>query len=336
VPGRFGWLALAALAVSVFSALVALWSGQRADHTVREAARHWQDAETRLTQAEQQLKLAQDNLRDVLARSAVLESKLSDTAGQLAQMERIYRNIAQDSVDAALADVENALLLAAQQLVVGANVQGALVALQDAEARLKRADAATVSPLRRLIARDADRLRAVPITDLTSLAVRLETIASALDQLPPVSGESLAARSPPQPPDAAQGSTLTRLTSSSLEGWNILKSELLALIRVNRVDEPDALLLAPSERYFVTQNLRLSLLSARLSLLARNEALFRSDVARSIEWLSSYYDRDQRAVRNAISALRQIQASRIAVELPSLAESLGMVRAMRAARESAR
>ena len=336
-PAAVRTLAIAGLGIAVVCVLLTLWSWQRADRSVREAARRWQDAETRVAQVEQQAKLAQDEVRELVGRSAVLESKLAETAGQLAQLERIYKNIAQDSLDAVLADVENAVSIAAQQLLVGANVQGALVALQDAESRLKRADAASVSPLRRLIARDIDRLRAVPLTDTASLTVRIDSVASAVDSFPMLAGAAPSDRSSLDPvPPGESSSAITRLASSGLKGWNALKGELQALIRVNRVDTPDALLLAPPQQYFVRENLRLILLSARFALLSRNDVVFRSDIGRAADWLAAYYDREQRAVANAIASLRLLQTTRIAVELPSLSESLGAVRSMRSAREAGR
>jgi len=102
---------------------------------------------------------------------------------------------------------------------------------------------------------------------------------------------------------------------------------------VNRVEAPDALLLAPEQRYFVRENLRLTLLSARLALLARAEPVFHSDIERAIGWLNAYYDRQNRGVANALATLRQLQSTRIAHELPSIGDTLAAVRAARSSRE---
>ena len=330
-------IAIGALLLAAVATAVAVYFWQRTERVVQEAARRWQDAENRAGQIEQQMKLSQDQLRDLLGRSAVLENKLSESIGQQAQLERMYKNIAQDSLDNVLADVENALSIASQQLLLGANVQGALVAMQDADNTLKRADPAAVSNVRRLISRDIERLRAVPVTDVVSMMLRLDGVSANLEQFPMLAG--LTIQSTPEPDPAARtdksaASPINRLADSGLRGWNALKSELSALVRVNRVDAPDAVLLAPEQQYFVRENLRLNLLSARMALLARNDALFRGDLDRAIAWLNTYYDRQNKAVANAIASLRQLQANQVAVELPSLADSQTAVRAMRASRES--
>jgi uncharacterized protein HemX len=229
------------------------------------------------------------------------------------------------------------LSIASQQLQVGGSVQGALVALQDAETALRRGNAASVGTLRRLIARDIDRLRAVPITDVGALAARLDNVVVGVDQYPLRSDAAIPDIAPAAiVPEDPHQSAIDRLAHSGLRGWNALRVEFQSLIRVNRVDTPDALLLAPEQRYFARENLRLRLLAARLALLSRNDPVFKSDLTRAIEWLGTYYDRDHRSVSSALATLRQLRASRVSVDLPSLAESLAAARAMRAARESAR
>jgi hypothetical protein len=62
------------------------------------------------------------------------------------------------------------------------------------------------------------------------------------------------------------------------------------LIRVRSVDTPDALMLSPTQAYFLRENLKLRLLNARLALLSRNEAAFRADLIAAQEALVKYFD----------------------------------------------
>ncbi len=329
-------VALAGVAIAVFAAAVALAQWQRSGAQGRETARRLQQSEERVVQLEAQVKQAQDQARDLQSRSAVLESKLTEALGQQAQLERMYRDIALDGIDAVLADVENSVAIASQQLLVSGNVQGALAALQEADARLRRINQPQALGLRRLIARDLDRLRALPAVDIVGMALRLDSVAGGIDQLPLLAGLSAPAperRAAAAGDDKAAGFSFERLASTGRRGWEALLGELSALFRVNRVDADDALLLAPEQRYFVRENLRLTLLSARLALLARAEPVFRNDLERAVGWLETYYDRQSRAVANAIATLRQLQSGRIAQELPSLGDTLAAVRAARASRE---
>ena len=319
---------------AALAAAVALW--QRAESIGQEAARRLQAGDARVTQLEGQLKLTQDQSRDLQARSGVLESKLTEALGQQAQLERMYRDIAQDTLDAVLADVENSVAIASQQLVVSGNVQGALAALADADGRLARIRQPQAIGMRRLLQRDIDRLKALPSVDLVGLALRLDAVTSAIEQLPLLAGLTPVMDGGAAPRTSAAksgGFSLEGLASSGRRGLDALLAEVSQLFRVNRVDSPDALLLAPEQQYFVRENLRLQLMSARLALLSRLEPVFRSDLERALTWLGSYYDRSQRPVANAVATLRQLQTARISVELPSLGDTLAAVRTARNARE---
>ncbi|MEI8302844.1 MAG: uroporphyrinogen-III C-methyltransferase [Burkholderiales bacterium] len=325
-----------ALGLAVLALLLVLVQWQRTGSIAQEAARRLQGADARAAQLDTQLRLTQDQARDLQARAAVLEGKLTEALGRQAQLESLYRSISHDSLDSVLSEVENALAIASQQLVVSGNVQGALVALSDADGRLARIRQPQAIGLRRLLQRDIDRLKALPAVDLVGLALRLDTVTAVVDQLPLMaSAATPAARvAEPAPAQAERRFSLEGLASTGRRGLDALLAELSQLFRVNRADTPDTLLLAPDQQYFLRQNLRLLLLSARVSLLSRLEPVYRSDLDRAVAWLGAHYDRDQRSVANAIAALRQLQSARIAPDIPSLGDTLAAVRAARTALET--
>lgn len=331
-------LALLGLLVALGAAAAAgvLW--QRSDAVGREAARRLQQSDARVEQLDAQVKAMQEASRELQARSAVLEVKLTEALGQQAQLERMYKDMSLQSVASTLADVESSVGLASQQLLVSGNVRGAIVALQDADARLQRINQPEALGLRRLIAREIDRLSAVPTVDVAALALRLDTVAAGIEELPLLAGLSRPAQAASPMPgaesQASGGFTFQQLATTGRRGWEALLGELSQLFRVNRVDRPDALLLAPEQQYFVRENLRLALLSARLALLARAEPVFRADLERAAGWLRAYFDKDSRAVANKLAMIEQLRASPVSAELPSLGDTLAAVRAARVAREA--
>lgn len=340
------WAAWCALVIALASAA---WLGPRFAAHESEATRRLQAADQRLVQLEAALGQAQAQLRDAQSRTAVLESRALETAGLQAQLEKLYRSLAEDSTDVLLAEIEAALSLASQQLALGASPQAALGALQEIDARLGRQGDPSLGGVRRAVLRDIDRIKAYPAADITSLALRLDGLLASIEQFPllssvrasaPPAGRSAAASGAPASGGGSRpssvGEATSRATGAAAAGLSALRDELQQLFRVRRVDSPDAALVAPEQAYFLRQNLRLVLLNARLALLSRNEALFRSDLERAVGWLGSYYDADHRGVANAGAQLRQMLGARIALEPPTLAESLTAVRAARAARESAR
>ena len=98
------------------------------------------------------------------------------------------------------------------------------------------------------------------------------------------------------------------------------------LVRVREVNEPDALLLAPTQSYFVRENLKLRLLNARLALLARQEVTYRADLLRVQEALQKYFDLRSKQTLAALALLKQVQNANTVIDVPTLAESLAAAR----------
>ena len=276
-----------------------------------------------------QLKAALDAAREAQARNAVLEAKLSESVGQQAQLERLYRDIARNRDDWMIAEVESTIGAAAQQLQLTGNVRAALLALQDADARLASSNQPPLIGLRRVLARDIERLRALPAVDLTGQAIRLDAAIGAIDQLPMLADARLDAPAAREAA-AADGSLPGRLARAGGASWAAFRDELRELVRVRRVHDPDALLLAPEQAYFVRENLKLRLTAARAALLARHEAPYRADLARAVDTLERDFDARDRQVAGTVALLKTLRDSPVRLEVPVLTESLAAVRQLRA------
>jgi uncharacterized protein HemX len=326
------WMVAAAAAIA---AVALWWAGERTGRVERDLSRRVQDVERAGELAGAQLRAVSDALRDAQARAALLEAKLADLLGQQAQLRQLYDEIARNRGDLVLADVENSIMIAAQQLQLAGNVPAALAALQDAEQLLARSSQGPLIGLRRVLVRDIERLKALPLADFAAAVNRLDAVIGSVDQLPllaevhaPAAGSGASAASGP----GADGTGLReRVARTGQQGFDGFLAELRRLFRVQRVDRPEALLLAPEQRYFVREHLRLMLLNARLNLLARSEALFRADLGRAIAVLERWFDTGSRPVAAAAGTLRQLQSAPLTIEAPSLSEAVSAVRAARAA-----
>jgi uroporphyrin-3 C-methyltransferase/uroporphyrinogen III methyltransferase/synthase len=341
VPSRGVPLWLLAVVVGLLLVLTAWFVQDRTGRVERDLARRLQDAELRDGQRDQQLKLLGDTLRETQAKAAVLEAKLADSLGQQSQLRQLYDEMARTRGDLMLADVENSIMIAAQQLQLGGNVQSALLALTDAEQVLARSNQSALIGLRRVITRDIERLKAVPLADFAAAVNRLDAVVAMIEQMPLLAdvqpnGASTAGTRPGPPGDPQPGlrGLPERVARTGQQGWDAFVAELRALVRVQRVDQPEALLLAPDQRFLARESLRLQLLNARLNLLARNEQLFRADLGRATAAIDKWFDGQHKSVVAAQGALRQLQGTRLAVDLPSLAESVAAVRAARAASDA--
>ena len=138
-------------------------------------------------------------LRDTEAKLALLEARIAESQSQQASLEALYRELAPSRDELALNEVEQVLLLAGQQLAIAGNVQAALAALQLADAKLVRVDRAQLVPLRRALARDIDRLKAVPYVDVAGMSLKLDQVLAAIDSLPLARDERLPPTAPVAP-----------------------------------------------------------------------------------------------------------------------------------------
>ncbi len=270
-------------------------------------------------------KQAQEAVREAQAKLALLENKIAESQNQQVALEALYQELSRSRDEWALADIEQILTVASQQLQLAGNVQGALFALQTAESRLARSDRPQFIPLRRVINRDIERLKAAPNLDVTGMALRLDSLIAGVDGLPLQFGERMPATAKASVAAQANGFW----TRAIAEMWDEMKQ----LVRIQTMDRPDAALLAPNQAYFLRENLKLRLLNARQSLLARDPARFHSDLAMASNWITRYYDSKSKATAAALASLKQLEASSLNVELPSIADSLAAVRNFKVARD---
>jgi len=266
-------------------------------------------------------------LREAQARITELESRVADTQEQRAALDEMYRDLARSADDRVLSEVEQMLVIAGQQLQLAGNVRAALAALQAADQRLARDDKLAATPLRRAIAADMERLKAVPQVDAVGIAVRIDGLIDQVDALPLVISENL-----PPPRRGTRwryGDERNGLARAAREFWD----EMKGLVRIRDMQSTDLALLSPAQSYFLRENLKLRLLSARVALLARDEPSFREDMRATQAWVSRYFDPRAKPTAAALATIKQLADTPVAIAAPDINASLAAVRAARAARE---
>src|SRR5258708_14805405 len=91
----------------------------------------------------------------------------------------------------------------------------------------------------------------------------------------------------------------------------------------------DPALLSPPQAFFLRENLKLRLLNARLALLARDEAAYRSDGGVAASWLERYFDTRSRAAVAIALTLKQLASGSIGGSLPTIRQTLRAVPAFK-------
>jgi len=298
----------------------------RIDATQEELARRLREIESDAREARVVSRQAQEALRDSQGRIAQLEARLAESQSQQLALEALYQDLSRNRDEWQLAEIEQVLAIASQQLQLARNVRAALLALQLAEARLSRTDRPQFAPIRRALARDIERLRTAPAVDFAAVTARIDNLIGGIDSLPLAFEERTERQPPPKEPAGAERGFLARLAG---EVWN----ELSQLVVVRKMGAAEPPLLPPSQAYFVRENLRLRLLNARASLLARDEAGYREDLRVSLAWVQRYFDGRSKFTVDAAAQLKQLAGVSISFEMPTISESLDAVRGYKSRRE---
>jgi len=308
--------------LAVLAGGYAWYEQQRATQSLQsDVAQRLQAADAAVAQARVRESDLANSLREAQAKLALLEARTSEFQSQQASLEALYRDLAPSRDELALSEVEQILVLASQQLVLGGNVQAALAGLQVADAKLARVDRPQVAPVRRALARDMDRLKAVPYVDVAGISIKLDQLIGIVDTLPLAKDERLPPPAPAAiPPDEPAWVRFLR------DVWN----DLRGVIRIEVADRPAAPLVTPQQSFFLRENLRLRLLAARLALLARDERSFKADIQAASAWLRQYFDVQSRPVQAALATLAQHAALAMPGEMPDLAASIDAVRTLKA------
>ena len=334
-------LTIAVVVLGILLAAQAVNSHTQMRKLRTEMAQRLQKGDALNGETNQIAKAVQEATKELQVKVGVLEGRQQEAQAQQLALEQLYNDMSRNRDEWALAEIEQVLSTASQQLQLAGNVPGALIALQNADRSLSRSDKPQFITIRRAIARDTEKLKALPSVDSVGLAVRLDNVIAQVDALPLLSDAQPAQ---PAPPEKKAGKSRVRSKAPQIEpvvpqdtwvtrlqgAWNGWSSEMWTdvrqLVRVRSVDNPDALMLAPEHAYFLRENLKLRLLNARMALLSRNEAAFRADLLAAQETLARYFDTRARQTQTVQTLLRQVQGSNLSIEMPTLSDSLNAVR----------
>ncbi|MDC8760143.1 uroporphyrinogen-III C-methyltransferase [Janthinobacterium fluminis] len=315
------------------------WSTHNQVRSLREdVARRLQKGDASNADTGTLARTVQDATKELQSKVSLLENRQTEAQSQQLALEQLYNDLSKNRDEWALAEIEQVLSTASQQLQLAGNVPGALIALQNADRSLSRSDKPQFITIRRAIAKDTEKLKALPSVDAIGVALRLDAVIAQVDSLPMLADEKpvLPAPKPAKAKPAGKGAVAPAAAPASPwllkleELWDGWSSEMWAdvrqLIRIRSVATPDALMLSPTQAYFLRENVKLRLLNARLALLARNETAFRNDLIAAQDALVKYFDTRAKPTQTAQALLRQVQASNLAIEMPTLSDSLNAVR----------
>lgn len=308
------WLLTALMALSLI-ACVALW--QKLSRIQGQLARQSAESGAQAVEARTLAKQAQELARETAAKQAVADARVSEVALQRTQLEELMQSLSRSRDENLVVDIDSALRLSLQQAQLTGSVEPLLAALKGAEQRVARAAQPRLAPVQRAITRDLDRIKATSMTDIPGLLNKLDDLVRTVDDLPVVNAVAQAGgtRNTASTPETATASWWQPMVG-------VVWREAEKLLRVSRIDQPEAALLSPEQSFFLRENLKFKLLNARLGLLARQFESARADLSAANMALNKYFDPAARKTQVAAGLLQQVQGQMKGAELPRVDDSL--------------
>ena len=323
-PSRLLVYVLGGIAVAGLASSTMLW--QRLDTMQEALARQSQEANTQAIEARTLARQAQEQVTEASARLAVQEARVNEVALQRGQLEELMQSLSRSRDENLVVDIESSLRLAQQQAQLTGSLEPLVGALKNAQQRIERAAQPRLAPVQRAIGRDLERIGSASVADTSGLLSRLDDLVRQVDELPLANAVALAAstrRLQAQPTDP-------EADTSGQDAWwvwlqrvgQVVFDEAKGLVRLSRIDQPEAALLAPDQAFFLRENLKLKLLNARMGVLARQLDSARTDLTAATAALNRYFDPASRRTQSAATVLQQVQASMKVAALPRPDETL--------------
>ena len=321
-PSLFAKTALVLVVLTLFS-LAWQWlnTRQRFNEVEKSLSQKLDEYQAINQQSLTLAKQAEERSTQANARTVLLEEKLAESRDQQDALQTLYDQLAENREATAVAEVEQLLTIANQQLQLAGNVKSALLALQAADKRLEPLELPRATQLRATLALEIEKLRTLPQVDVMTMSAQLERLANLCTTLPLISERQPTLNQAAKHKDVLKTKQMNTLQKFAFSIWNDIKN----LVTVERIDKPEPPLLSADLAFYLRENLKLRLLTARIALLQHDEASYSADIKTINHWLNQYYDTKHPNTIEALAMLKKLSDNNVGIELPQLTESIAAV-----------
>ena len=359
-------LPVLALVLAVGALAFAGLQWQKLSTTQVELAERARESAEQVAKAQALAARSDELAQELQARLTVAEVRLSEVSLQRSQLEELMLSLSRSRDDNLVQDLDSTVRLAVQQAQLTGSAQPLLTALKSADQRIARSAQPRLNPVQRAIVRDIERLQSAPLADIPTLALQLDELSRQVDNWPllnevglrrlpsapplaqapagvtpasaPPPASAPASDAPPDPEAGAQPPAGWRDAVAVWWDrlWRQVGTDALEsardLVRVTRIDHPEAALLAPEQSFFLRENIKLRLLNARLAVTARNMSAAQVDVIAIETLIERYFDGAAAPVAGARTSLGRLRRDLAGSPMPRPDETLAALSAAQAGR----
>lgn len=246
-----------------------------------------------------------------------IDRQSAETQSIKKSMTRLFTRVENTQQTWSVEEVNQLLQLAVDQLALAGNIDGALTALSIADRRIADGGDPELQPVRKQIAHDIASLQQINRIDLAGTIHRLRAVEDTIDQLP--AGNQTPVTTKPESADSSD-------KPASI--WQQLGQDMSSLVRIRRIDQPEVPLLPPEQNYYLRENSKALLMSARIALLRNNTAIYQSSLQQAQQWLAKYFDRTSQKTQWVLTELENLSTIDPAPPLPDITGSLNSLQAV--------
>ncbi|MFW9610647.1 MAG: uroporphyrinogen-III C-methyltransferase [Fluviibacter sp.] len=268
-------------------------------------------------------------------RLAALEAAVADQNRLRDDIRQMQESLQQERALLSLDRVEQQIDAGWQIWVGTGDPKILMVTLEKAQRSLANQTDAAAQALRLALGQDLSTLKSQQTVDLRAAIESIDAVIASIDRLPLIQDRRVlkvetGVTASPKVEAPAAATLLEQSRQIATELADELWQTIRGMIRVQRLDHAEAALIAPEQKVFLQQGLRLLLLDARHALIQRNTPVYQQTLAQARAWIVKYTDGADALVREDLAALQRLLTINIdpsAVSLDHTRQALAAARA---------
>lgn len=271
----------------------------------------------RLTQLEQSLKTAQENIVQL---EQLIVSKTGEITSLQTQMKQVSQlAIAQQPSDWLFSEADFLLNNALRKLVLDNDVDTAVSLLKLADEALVKVNNSQANEIRSAINQDLKQLLSLSSVDQNAVMQKLSQLANTVDELQALNV------------NFDETSKNNDKLSNNITDWqqNIEKSATSFLnhfIRISpKQNSNKKELLAPNQDIYLRENIRLRLQLAIMAVPRQQNELYKQSLEAVSSWVRSYFDTNSEVTQNFLKLVDGLSDTSIYVDVPEQLKSLTLL-----------
>lgn len=243
-----------------------------------------------------------------------------------ASLEKINTDLVRNRLEWTLTETEQLLVIANNRLQLARDTHSALAALHAADMQLQQLASPKLLPVRKELAREISQLDSLDRVDISGIALRLATMADAVDRLPLALDVRLHRGVDVTTPARDNGAQVAVAEGGWRQSARSLWQDILSLVRFRDNLETQRPLLPPEQQYFLRENLRLMLYGAQQALLQGSVLTYQQNLKTAQRLLKDYFDNDSQIIIAMQAEISKLQTTKVITDLPDISASLTTLR----------